>query len=123
MHLPSRVLQDILPKAVDDLGEYRWIDGEILGGEVLGWNFGDAHLHQETLLNSLQKRCNFASGELRVIMVESPQMHNGRIYWRIHDAHDGLLENGYAYLKQIKHRMPWPIWDKTLPKDPPTTIL
>ena len=82
-----------------------------MGGEVLGWNFGDAHLHQETLLKSVQKRCNFEPGELRVIMVESPQMHNGCLHWRIHDAHNGLMEEGRAYLNKIKHRMPWPVWE------------
>jgi hypothetical protein len=110
MHLPSRALHDLLPKAVDNIDEYYWNDGEFLTGEVLGWNFGDGHLHHEQLLESVQKRCNFEDGELRVIMVESPQLHNGRMHWRIHDAKTGLMEEGYTYIKDLKDKMPWPEW-------------
>ncbi len=108
MHLPGRALQDLIPKAVNNIDDYYWMDGEFIAGEVLGWNFGDGHLHQEKLLASIQKRCHFESAELRVIMVESPQLHNGRLHWRIHDAKDGLMEEGYAYIKDLKQKMPWP---------------
>ena len=84
------------------------MDGEFLAGEVVGWNFGDGHLHQEQVLASVQKRCNFESGELRVIMVESPKLNNGKIYWRIHDAKDGLMEEGYSSVYELKTKMPWP---------------
>ena len=108
MHLPSRVLHDLLPQAVDDLDDYVWFDGEFMAGEMLGWNFGDGHLHQETLLRSLRKRCPFESGDVRVLMVESPQLHNGRMHWRIHDGRDGLLAEGYAHIKAMRERQPWP---------------
>lgn len=108
MHLPSRALHETLPKAVDNIDDYYWIDGEFLAGEVVGWNFGDGHLHHEPVLASVQKRCNFESGELRVIMVESPQLHNGRMHWRIHDAKDGLIEDGYSSVYDLKEKMPWP---------------
>ncbi len=108
MHLPGRALQDLLPKAVDDIEEYDWLDGEFIAGEVIGWNFGDGHLHHEPLLRSIQKRCGFTSGDLRVIMVESPQFHNGRLSWRIHDAHDGLMESGETFLRDLVEKMPWP---------------
>ncbi|MEM6800323.1 MAG: DUF3556 domain-containing protein [Bacteroidota bacterium] len=110
MHLPGRALHDLLPKAVEKIDDYDWYEGEFLAGEVIGWNFGDGHLHQEKLLASVQKRCNFEEGELRVIMVESPQLHNGRLHWRIHDAKDGLQEEGFAYIKDLKQKMPWPDW-------------
>ena len=108
MHLPGRALQDLVPKAVDDIDDYYWQDGEFVAGEVAGWNFGDGHLHHETLLRSIQKRCNFAHGELRVIMVESPQLHTGKMHWRIHDAHDGLIEEGYTQIRSLREKMPWP---------------
>ena len=41
-------------------------------------------------------------------MVESPQLHNGRLHWRIHDAKKGLMEEGYAFVKELKQKMPWP---------------
>ena len=107
MHLPGRLAHQLIPKAVDDINNYHWYDGEFIAGEVIGWNFGDGHLHHEPVLNSVQKRCEFQPGELRVIMVESPQFHNQRLRWRIYDAHAGLIEKGYGYTKELQTRMPW----------------
>jgi len=108
MHLPGRALHQLLPKAVKNLDDYYWQDGEFIAGEVGGWNFGDGHLSHKLMLKSIQKRCNFESEELRVIMVESPQMITGKIHWQIHDAKDGLLEEGNTYIKDLKNKMPWP---------------
>ncbi len=108
MHMPSRLLHDLLPKAVDNIDDYYWIDGEFFIGEMIGWNFGDGHLHHEPVLREMQRRAGFESGELRVIMVESPQLHNGRMHWRILDAKDGLLEEGHGNVYDLKERMPWP---------------
>lgn len=108
MHLPGRALHDILPKAVENIDDYYWQDGEFIAGEIGGWNFGDGHLSHKLMLNSVQKRCNFDSEELRVIMVESPQMLTGKIHWQIHDAKDGLIEEGHTFIKDLKSKMPWP---------------
>ncbi|MCA9683926.1 MAG: DUF3556 domain-containing protein, partial [Myxococcales bacterium] len=45
MHLHGRALGKLLPRAVDDLDERTYVDGELIAGLVLGWNFGDGHLH------------------------------------------------------------------------------
>lgn len=108
MHLPSRALHDVLPKAVDNIDDYYWIDGEFFIGELAGWNFGDGHLHHEPVLRSVQKRANYDSGELRVIMFESPQLHNGKMHWRIYDAKDGKIDEGHSFVKDLKDKMPWP---------------
>ncbi|MFT7588736.1 MAG: hypothetical protein ACI959_000948 [Limisphaerales bacterium] len=107
MHLPGRMLNTLLPKAVSNLDEYNWADGELVAGELLGWNFGDGHLSHEPLLRSVQKRCNYESGELRVIMVESPSFFTQSIYWRIYDANDGLIEQGIGNTSDLKQQLPW----------------
>jgi hypothetical protein len=56
----GRPLLDALPKAVDDIDAYEWMEGEVLGGMVLGWNFGDGHLNGEQLLGAVQAQCGFA---------------------------------------------------------------
>ena len=66
MHLEGRPLLEALPQAVDDIDDYEWIDGEMFGGMVLGWNFGDGHLNGSQLLDAVQQQCGFAEGELRV---------------------------------------------------------
>lgn len=107
MHLPGRLVHELIPKAVDNIDDYHWYDGEFIAGEVIGWNFGDGHLHHEPVLKSIQKRCNYESGELRVIMVESPQFHNQKLAWRIYDAKDGLVEKGFGQTKELMEKMPW----------------
>ena len=62
MHLEGRVLLEALPRAVDDIEEYEWMDGEIVGGLVLGWNFGDGHLNELRLLEAVQAQCGFEEG-------------------------------------------------------------
>src|SRR5690606_25649442 len=41
MHLAGRALCRLVPRAVDDPHEYEWVDGELIAGLALGWNFGD----------------------------------------------------------------------------------
>ena len=74
MHLQGRAPQILLPRAVDDIDAYEYLDGELVAGIVIGWNFGDGHLHDLRLLEAVQKQCHFEPGELRCIFVESQPM-------------------------------------------------
>ena len=46
-------------------------EGELMCSAMIGWNFGDGHLHDQTLIEAIQKRCEFAPGELIVVYAES----------------------------------------------------
>lgn len=107
MHLHGRALQLLVPKAVTDIEQYQWRDGELIAGIVLGWNFGDGHLHNEQLLNSVQQRCKFESGELRCIFVESQPIHQQHMDWRIVDAKDGEIEKGRMSIKELMELQPY----------------
>ncbi len=50
MHLHGRALAVLIPQAVERLADYEYMDGELVAGLVLGWNFGDGHLHDEPFL-------------------------------------------------------------------------
>src|SRR5262245_34512505 len=65
MHFEGRPLLEALPEAVDDIDDYEWMEGEVLGGMVLGWNFGDGHLNGAQLLAAVQAQCGFEPGEVR----------------------------------------------------------
>ncbi|MEM9822974.1 MAG: DUF3556 domain-containing protein [Bacteroidota bacterium] len=108
MHLHGRALQLLLPKAIDDIEAYRWRDGELVAGVALGWNFGDGHLHHEQLLAAIQKRCQYKSGELRCIFVESQPIFRPHQQWRIVDAKDGLLESGQISIDELEKWQPYP---------------
>jgi hypothetical protein len=108
MHLEGRPLLEALPRAVDDIEDYEWIDGEVLGGMVLGWNFGDGHLNGEQLLAAVQAQCGFADGELRVVMVESQPLFGGTMRWKVMDAARGELAAGETEIAPMRALQPWP---------------
>jgi hypothetical protein len=107
MHLHGRALRDLVPRAVPDVDRREWLDGEIVAGLVLGWNFGDGHLHGLQLLEAVQAQCGFASGDLRVVMIESEPLLSGRQAWTIADARDGVLERGEVVVAELAERQPW----------------
>jgi hypothetical protein len=107
MHLHGRALSILVPKAVDRLHEYEYLDGEIVAGLVLGWNFGDGHLHREPLLAAVQKQCDFAPGELRCIFVESQPLGGTTLAYRIVDASTGQLAAGELAIDELRQRQPW----------------
>ena len=109
MHLHGRALPLLLPKAVDQLDEYEWVDGELIAGLVLGWNFGEGHLHREQLLRSVQEQCGFEEGELRCIFVESQPLGQSTLHYRIADAKTGPIEQGHLEVADLKKRQPWPV--------------
>jgi hypothetical protein len=115
MHLHGRCLQLLLPKAVDDIDDYEYLDGELVAGIVIGWNFGDGHLHNLQLLRSIQAQCHFAPGELRCVFVESQPMGQGTHAWTIADAATGVLDRGKIRVRDLLELQPWPeTWEPSL---------
>lgn len=108
MHVEGRVLHAVLPKAVDDIDDYEWMDGEMVAGMALGWNFGDGHLHDEQLIAAIQEQCDFAPAELRVVIVESQPLFGPTMAWRIVDAATGELDRGVSRVADIADNQPWP---------------
>jgi hypothetical protein len=107
MHLQGRALPELLPRAVDRLEDYEYVDGEIVAGIVLGWNFGDGHLHREALLAAIQDQCGFVPGELRCVFVESQPLGRRTLAYRICDAATGLLDAGTLDVRALRARQPW----------------
>jgi len=108
MHFEGRPLLEALPRAVDDIDAYDWMEGEVLGGMVLGWNFGDGHLNGRQLLEAVQAQCGFEPGEVRVVMVESQPLFGRSMRWQIVDAASGLVEQGETELAPMRGVQPWP---------------
>jgi Transmembrane protein of unknown function (DUF3556) len=108
MHSHGRALNGLVPRAVDNESDYLIRDGEYVAGPVLGWNFGEGHLHNEQLVAALQRRCQFEEGEVRVIILESQPIHQLRQAYRIVDAKTGLIEQGHIDVHDLLTRQPWP---------------
>jgi hypothetical protein len=108
MHFEGRPLLEALPRAVDDIEQYEWMEGEVVGGQILGWNFGDGHLNGVQLLNAVQAQCGFEEGELRLVSVESQPLFGRTMQWKIFDAARGLLEEGETEMASKRGLQPWP---------------
>jgi hypothetical protein len=107
MHLHGRALATLVPRAVDRLQDYEWMDGEIIAGLALGWNFGEGHLHHEQLLAAIQEQCGFEAGEVRCIFVESQPLLRPSLAYRIVDAKTGQIEAGALSIDELRSRQPW----------------
>jgi hypothetical protein len=107
MHSHGRALNGLVMRAVDDVEDYDVREGELVAGVVLGYNFGDGHFHDQRLLAAVQERCRFESGEVRVVVLESQPAHVQRQRYRIFDAADGLVEEGWVNVADMVERQPW----------------
>jgi hypothetical protein len=95
-----------------DEAEYILIDGERICSTAVGWNFGDGHMHNEQLIEALQRRCHFEPGEVRIVLIDAQPIHRQRQEYRLVDAATGEFERGYVRVADIVTRQPW---DDTVP--------
>jgi hypothetical protein len=107
MHLHGRLIPMLMPKALERVDEYQWVDGELVAGLALGYNFGDGHLHDERLLAAIQQQCGFEPGELRCVFFESQPFARPIIDWRIADAASGQIDAGRVTIAELRARQPW----------------
>jgi hypothetical protein len=107
MHSHGRALNGLTARAVEDIEDYDVREGEIVAGVVLGYNFGDGHFHDHRLLAAVQERCHFAPGELRVVTLESQPAHRRTQHYRILDAAEGVVEEGWVDVLEMVGRQPW----------------
>jgi hypothetical protein len=109
MHTHGRALFALIPRACGPGHEtdYMPMDGELVAGASLGWNFGDGHLHNEALIAALQERCHFVDGEVRVILLHAQPFHRGTQEYRLIDAARGELERGEVLVTDMVSRQPW----------------
>jgi hypothetical protein len=118
MHVHGRALNGLLTRALDDEADYALREGETVAGPLIGWNFGEGHLHNEQLIEAVQRRCGFEEGDLRVIILEGQPIHTKKQRYRIVDAKTGLIEEGYVAVDDMLARQPWPEPDDELPVHP-----
>ena len=124
MHTHGRALFALIARACGpEHEEYLVFDGEMVAGTALGWNFGDGHLHDERLAASLQKRCRFEPGEVRIVMLEAqpftlPFLGEATQRYRLVDPALGVLEEGYVNVADMVTRQPT---DLDIPVHPTST--
>ncbi|MGV9788148.1 DUF3556 domain-containing protein [Streptomyces sp. NPDC003435] len=108
MHSHGRALNGLVERITDGQDGVIVLEGELIAGFALGWNFGEGHLHDDQLLRAVQARCAFAPGEIRIICLEGQPLHRQTQSYEIHDAALGLLESGHVAVRDMLTRQPWP---------------
>lgn len=108
MHTHGRAHNGLVDRVMDGKPGFITMDGELVAGMAIGWNFGEGHLHNDQLMRAIQSRCHFKPGELRVITLEGQPFGRPTQDYKIFDAALGLLETGYVKVDDMLARQPWP---------------
>lgn len=90
----------------DEHEDYLVLDGELMAAVALGWNFGDGHLHDEQLIDAMQRRCGFAPGDVRVVILESEPFGRGTQAYRLVDPSTGPIGSGHVQVRDLLERQP-----------------
>ncbi|MCV7075139.1 DUF3556 domain-containing protein [Mycobacterium szulgai] len=109
MNSHGRALMTLVHRALAgfDEDDYVLCEGEQLCAMVLGWNFGDGHMHNECLIEALQERCGFEPGEVRVVILDAQPIHIKTQEYRLVDAATGEFERGYCDVEDMVTTQPW----------------
>ena len=108
MHSQGRGLNSVMINQLGaDIDAYTLREAEFSCNAVVGFNFGDGHLHDHRLIAAIQRRCRFAPGEFIVVWVESQPVGNGRQQYWVLDAAVGIVERGSWAVADAVAEQPW----------------
>ncbi|HTK65892.1 MAG TPA: DUF3556 domain-containing protein [Pseudonocardia sp.] len=107
MHSQGRGLFSLLINHIPDIDRWTVREGEFASNSVLGFNFGDGHLHNEDLIYAIQNRVGFEPGEWIVVWVESQAIHSKVQNYKVIDAAIGVIERGSWNVAEAVDQQPW----------------
>ena len=108
MHSQGRGLNSVMINQLGaDIDTYTLREAEFCCNAIVGFNFGDGHLHDRRLIEAIQKRCRFEPGEFIVVWVESEAVGNGRQDYWVMDAAVGIVERGSWAVPDAVAEQPW----------------
>lgn len=107
LHSQGRGLFSVLLKALPDIDTRIVREAEFACNTLIGFNFGDGHLHNEDLINAVQTQAGFAPGELIVVWVESQAWGSSVQRYKLIDAALGVIETGTWKVADAVAAQPW----------------
>jgi hypothetical protein len=107
MHSQGRGLFSLLLRHIPDIDRWTVREAEFACNSIIGFNFGDGHLHNEDLLAAIQQRCRFEPGEFLVAWVESQPIHKKTQAYKLIDVATGVLERGTWRVADAVNEQPW----------------
>ena len=107
MHSQGRGLFSLLLRHLPDIDTRTVREAEFVCNSLVGFNFGDGHLHNEDLIRAVQAQAGFEPGELVVAWVESQPVHRGDQAYKVIDAALGVIERGTWQVADAVAEQPW----------------
>ncbi|MFT4288049.1 DUF3556 domain-containing protein [Nocardioides sp.] len=108
MHSQGRGLFSVLQNYLgEEYDGYSLREAEFCCNSVIGWNFGDGHLHDDQLIEAIQRRLHFQPGEFVVVWVESQPIHKKYQEYYVMDAALGIVERGRWNVRDAVDAQPW----------------
>jgi hypothetical protein len=106
-HSQTRGLFSVLVKNLPDIDSRTVREGETLCNTIIGFNFGDGHLHNEDLIKAVQDEAQFEPGELVIACVESEAFGSGVQHYKLIDAARGVIQRGSWKVADAVNEQPW----------------
>ncbi|HZA10561.1 DUF3556 domain-containing protein [Mycobacterium sp.] len=107
MHSQGRGLFSVLLKMLPDIDTRTVREAEFVCNSLIGFNFGDGHLHNEDLIAAVQRQAAFEPGELVVVWVESQAWASKVQHYKVIDAALGVVERGTWTVADAVNEQPW----------------
>ncbi|MCV7355484.1 DUF3556 domain-containing protein [Mycolicibacterium fluoranthenivorans] len=107
MHSQGRGLYSVLLKSLPDIDTRTVREGEMSCNTIIGFNFGDGHLHNEDLIRGIQTEARFEPGEFVIAWVESQPIHKKTQEYKVIDAALGVIERGTWNVADLVNEQPW----------------
>ena len=107
MHSQGRGLLSLLLKHLPDVDQRTVREAEFLCNSLIGFNFGDGHLHNEDMINAVQAQARFEPGEVLIVWVESQSVHRDYQEYKVIDPALGVIERGTWKVADAVREQPW----------------
>ncbi|AFM17715.1 Transmembrane protein of unknown function (DUF3556) [Mycolicibacterium chubuense NBB4] len=107
LHSQGRGLFSVLLKSLPDIDIRTVREAEFACNSLIGFNFGDGHLHDEKMIAAVQREAQFEPGELVVAWVESQAWGSSVQRYKLIDAALGIIETGTWKVADAVEAQPW----------------
>src|ERR1700756_1798670 len=107
LHSQGRGLFSVLLKNLPDIDTRSVREGEFVCNSLIGFNFGDGHLHDENMIAAVQREAAFEPGELIVVWVESQAWGSNVQHYQVIDGALGVIERGTWKVADAVAAQPW----------------
>lgn len=107
MHSQGRGLFSVLLRNLPDIDTRTVREAEFACNSLIGFNFGDGHMHEDDMIAAVQRQAGFEPGELVVVWVESQAKGSKVQRYKVIDAALGVTERGTWNVAEAVAEQPW----------------